>query len=158
MECAFAALLVTTLRGLENLRPSLLTEEKLPELERALTRMGEWANEWADTFDCVHNTVLNGYGRKLFGNCTLEDRDRRKEERRSLYEKFYNNMSEEEREKKGYLPPRPASDPDAEKEDEEGDEEKGEDSEIWYGQADPSDTKFNHASFQLSSSWKAYKP
>ena len=75
-----------------------------------------------------------------------------------MYEKFYNNMSEEEREKKGYLPPRPASDPDAEKEDEEGDEEKGEDSEIWYGQADPSDTKFNHASFQLSSSWKAYKP
>lgn len=145
--------MITTIRALESAEPSLLDEETIPNLEPALMNMAAWGENQEDICGVKYARVIRGYGRKLFGARTQEERTSLREDRKVAYEEFVKGLSTQERKKRGDRPPGETHDD--EDEDDEDDEDGSD--KPWFGNVKAKDAEINDASFRVASTWKAYK-
>ncbi|KAL5501708.1 hypothetical protein ACEPAH_8968 [Sanghuangporus vaninii] len=160
-EGAHGALLITTIRGLEE--AGQLNEQTIPDLELSLMAMAHSAEALSGDLDTCYHIVLKGYGKKLFGTRTNEEREQTKEARSKAFEAFVKGLSKQEREKKGYMVGRAQNDSsdDGEEDDEEEEEEKEVKkkiaSKVWFGKAKAIDAAREHSTFRSTTMWRKYK-
>ncbi|KAL5482522.1 hypothetical protein ACEPAI_9116 [Sanghuangporus weigelae] len=171
-EGAHGALLITTIRGLEE--AGQLNEETIPDLELSLMAMAHSAKTFSGDLDTCHHIVLKGYGKKLFGTRTDEEREQTKEARSKVFEAFVKGLSKQEREKKGYMVGSAQSDSSDDDEDDEDDEEEDDEEEddeeeeekaakknnaskVWFGKAKAIDAAREHSTFRSTTMWRKYK-
>lgn len=156
--------MVATIRALE--AAGQLNEETIPDLEATLRRLAVWSKDICVDLDNVYAQVILGYGKKLFGSRTQEERDHRWEEVKAAYTEFVKGLSKEEREKWGYQLPKEQGgtegqdedgdddeDEDEENEDDSGKKEKG----PWFGDARAEDASKKDPSYKVTPVWREYK-
>jgi hypothetical protein len=153
-ERALGALVVATVRGLDGAEPSLLNEDTIPTLERTLMDLAAWADAQEDTCDVRYGKVVKGYGKKLFGDRTQEEREQMRQAKLEAYQQFVRGLSDEEKKERGDRIP---GEDGSEEEDDRDDEEEEEKGKPWFGNAKAADADFKHKSFTLTPRWKEYK-
>ncbi|KLO16786.1 hypothetical protein SCHPADRAFT_901278 [Schizopora paradoxa] len=157
----YGAMLVTTIKGLD--AQGNLNEETFQDLETSLRCMAGWS-------DCMHgltgskyNKVIKGFGKKIFGKRTTEERAVRNEQIRNAYAAFYGTLSEQDIKKKGYLKPRSAESmkkngKDADEDEDDEDEEDEEDNDgDWFAKGKVSDIETESKAYKVPPVWKEYK-
>lgn len=156
--------MVATLRALE--AAGQLNEETIPDLEASLRRLAVWSKDVCVDLDNVYAAVILGYGKKLFGSRTQEEREQRREEVKAAYVEFVKGLSKEEREKWGYQLPKEQGgsegqdedDEDEDDEDEEDEEESGKKEKgPWFGDARAEDASKKDPSYKVTPVWREYK-
>lgn len=154
--------MVATLRALE--AAGQLNEETIPDLEASLQRLAVWSKDVCVDLDNVYAQVILGYGKKLFGSRTQEEREQRREEVKAAYVEFVKGLSKEEREKWGYRLPSEqggteGQDGDEDDDEDEEDEEEGDKKEKgpWYGDAKAEDASKKDPSYKVTPVWREYK-
>ena len=147
------ALAVNIVRALESADPAALNEETIPNLESALMNMAGWGEAMAGSYGAKYTNVVRGYGKKLFGTRTMEEREAMRDARKQAYEDFVKAMSDEERKKRGDR----LSGEEQEEDDDDDEDEDEDDKKPWFGRAKAKDAELNDASFKLTPVWKAYK-
>ncbi|KAI5119393.1 hypothetical protein M0805_005936 [Coniferiporia weirii] len=146
---AYGALLIVTVRALASTSPPLLDEATLPGLEETLRRMANWGDNMGFV-ECSYSKVLKGFGCKLFGSRTPEEREQTKAARVRGYEVFVRALSQAERKRRGdSLPGEDDSDDD--------DDDEDDDDSVWYGGAAAKDAEYSHANLKITPVWKEYK-
>lgn len=153
-ENVFGALLVTTIRALESAEPPIFNEDAIPNLESALMSIAGWGE---GSCNMEYTKVIRGYGKKLFGARTPEERTALRETRKESYEAFVKGMSERERKKRGDKVPGGSDDDEGGEDEDDDGEENDEDQEPWFGNAKAKDAGINNASFRMTAAWKSYK-
>lgn len=155
-EKAYGALAVATVRALE--AASLLNEETIPNLEWTLKHIAVCIEDESPA--CAQ--VLKGYGKKLFGSRTAEERKQLRLARNAAYDEFVRHLSHEERERRGDISEEGedgeegAEDEDDEDEDMEEDESADNDR-PWFADARASDADLKDSSLRVPSIWKQYR-
>ncbi|GJE90088.1 hypothetical protein PsYK624_062110 [Phanerochaete sordida] len=154
-EQAFGVVLVATLRGLE--ASSMLNEATIPILERTLEHLAAWPLEESSAYV----RVLKGYGKKLFGTRTAEERKQISAARSAAYDEFVRKLSPEEREQRGDDLSGAREEDEEEDEDEDEDEDMEEDGVAkadrpWFGKAKAKDADLKDNELRLPSVWKEY--
>ncbi|TFY75958.1 hypothetical protein EWM64_g8054 [Hericium alpestre] len=149
---AYSALLVKTLRSLDD--ASQLSEETLPDLENTLTLMTGWAEHMDGLTGGPYGVVVKGYGKKLFGTRTTEERKRMREAWDRAYDDIVKTLSPEVRKKRGDMT---AEERKQAMEEDEEDEEKEDTDAVWFGDAKASDINAKDDSFKITNSWKEYR-
>ncbi|TFY80452.1 hypothetical protein EWM64_g3558 [Hericium alpestre] len=152
---AYSALLVKTLRSLDD--ASQLSEETLPDLENTLTLMTGWAEHMDGLTGGPYGVVVKGYGKKLFGTRTTEERKRMREAWDRAYDDFVKTLSPEGRKKRGDMTAEERKQAMEEDEEDEEDEEKEDADAVWFGDAKASDINAKDDSFKITNSWKEYR-
>lgn len=154
--------MVATLRALE--AAGQLNEETIPDLEATLRRLAVWSKDVCVDLDNVYAPVILGYGKKLFGSRTQEEREQRREGVKAAYVEFVKGLSKEEREKWGYRLPSEqggteGQDGDEDDDEDEEDEEEGDKKEkgAWYGDAKAEDASKKDPSYKVTPVWREYK-
>lgn len=154
--------MVATLRALE--AAGQLNEETIPDLEASLRRLAVWSKDVCVDLDNVYAPVILGYGKKLFGSRTQEEREQRREGVKEAYVEFVKGLSKEEREKWGYRLPSEqggteGQDGDEDDDEDEEDEEEGDKKEKgpWYGDAKAEDASKKDPSYKVTPVWREYK-
>lgn len=153
----FGALLVHTLRGLDS--TSELTISTFPDLEIGLERFTRWGvfAEKRLQIDSPYLTVVKGYGVKLFGDRTEEEREKSQRMRLKAYKQFLKKLPKFEKENRRLPNGRYVMDEDEDDQEDEGEEdEEGEDKNIWKG-AKSTDVEFDLTDFDVKSAYKKYK-
>lgn len=146
-ECALGAMLITTIRALDD--DCLFKEHFIPDLEQALKRMAEWAADNEDLCDTCYTAVLHGYGKVLFGDRTVEQRKRLRLEKEAAYREFVRGLSEEERSKR--------SDYVSSQSGRRAEQRSSRVDKAWFGKAKPDDAYIVDDSFRVYTMWKEYK-
>lgn len=154
--------MVATLRALE--AAGQLNEETIPDLEASLRRLAVWSKDVCVDLDNVYAQVILGYGKKLFGSRTQEEREQRREGVKAAYVEFVKGLSKEEREKWGYRLPSEQGGTEGQDgdEDDDEDEEDGEEGDKkekgpWYGDAKAEDASKKDPSYKVTPVWREYK-
>lgn len=154
--------MVATLRALE--AAGQLNEETIPDLEASLRRLAVWSKDVCVDLDNVYAPVILGYGKKLFGSRTQEEREQRREGVKAAYVEFVKGLSKEEREKWGYRLPSEQGGTEGQDgdEDDDEDEEDGEEGDKkekgpWYGDAKAEDASKKDPSYKVTPVWREYK-
>ena len=143
----YGAFIVATLRGLE--AEGTLNEDAIPDLDGSLKLMASVA----DIHGAAYGKVVKGYGKKLFGDRTKEERERVRLTHDEAWKAFVRGLSDEERKERGdVLPGEDEDDEDEEDEEDEEDRDKP-----WFGRAKAADADMKNKAFTLTSSWKAYR-
>lgn len=140
-EKAYGAVVVATARGLES--AGLLNEEAVPNLERTIEHIAVWG----ETDNPAYSKVLKGYGKKLFGTRTAEERKHLRLARNVAYRDFARSISEDERNRRGDSLPEG---------DEKEDKGVAEVDKPWFGKAKAKDADLKDNSLRLPSVWKEY--
>lgn len=104
-ERIYSSLLVNTIRALDSAEQSLFSEDHIPNLERMLMFMTSWGELQEDMYDVCYAQVLKGYGRRLFGARTVEERKQRRVAQTEVYKTFVRSLSVVDRKKRGDKPP-----------------------------------------------------
>lgn len=154
--------MVATLRALE--AAGQLNEETIPDLEASLRRLAVWSKDVCVDLDNVYAPVILGYGKKIFGSRTQEEREQRREGVKAAYVEFVKGLSKEEREKWGYRLPSEQGGTEGQDgdEDDDEDEEDGEEGDKkekgpWYGDAKAEDASKKDPSYKVTPVWREYK-
>lgn len=153
----FGALLAHTLRGLDS--NSELTTSTFPDLEIGLERLTRWGvfAEKRLQLDSPYLCVVKGYGVKLFGDRTQEEREKSQRLRLKAYKQFLKKLPKFEKENRrlpngNYVMDEGDGDQEGEG-DEDGDEE--DDKNPWKG-AKSTDVEFDLTQFDVESAFKKY--
>lgn len=153
----FGALLVHTLRGLAS--TSELTTSTFPDLEIGLERFTRWG-EFAEKrlqLDSPYLKVVKGYGVKLFGDRTPEEREKSRRQRLKAYKQFLKKLPKFEKESRRLPNGNYVMDEGDNDLEEEGDEDENEDEgkNLWKG-AKITDVEFDLTDFDVESAFKKY--
>lgn len=151
----FGALLVHTLRGLDS--TSELTTSNFPDLEIGLERFTRWGvfAERRLKVDSPYLTVVKGYGVKLFGDRTQEERDKSQRMRLKAYKQFLKKLPKFEKESRRLPNGRYVMDDEDDEEEEQGDGDDEENKDIWKG-AKSTDVECDLADFDVEPALTKY--
>lgn len=148
INTTFGALLVQTLRGLDS--SSDLTSSTIPDLEIGLERFTRWGifAEKRLQIESPYLTVVKGYGVKLFGDRTQEERERMHRSRLKAYKQFLKKMPKYKKENRMLPNGSYVMDEVEELEDDEG-------KDPWKG-AESTDVENTHTDFDAELAFKKY--
>lgn len=148
INTTFGALLVQTLRALDSSQD--LTSSTIPDLEIGLERFTRWGvfAEKRLQIDSPYLTVVRGYGAKLFGDRTQEERKMMHRSRLDAYKQFLKKMPKYKKENRmlpngSYVM------------DEVEDLEEDVDKDPWKG-AESTGVEFTHTDFDAELAFKKY--
>lgn len=182
----YGACIVATLRALQ--QAGQLNDETIPDLEYHLKFMASWGSIMQDygCDDSCYDKVIKGYGVRLFGNRTDEERDRLRAAQKLAFVKYVKSLSEAEKSSKVATYELPEEEPEKPSEkdkskgddgdEDEDDEDEGEDDsdydsdgdeeeqrkknkkKVWFKGASEKDADIDDPSLKLTPAWKQYKP
>lgn len=165
----YGACVVATLRGLES--EGQLNEDTIPDLECFLKRVASWGN-WMKQMGCdesCYEKVVKGYGVRLFGSRTKDDRKKRRASKERAYIDYVHKLTHTERERgpfATYLLPDEKRKRAIENEDADDDnsnakevvEDREAEEKSWLDGASEADADFKDPSLNVAVAWKALKP